>query len=134
MRVLPVYNSALYCSQIVPVCLFAPLTSSSMSTSALRGGFCPHLIVCTRTIQQTIHLHLSVAVCTVRLLRAFLCCNLPEHGMSTCAATNITCFRALSDFQPKCSRSNSVLMVVVLDIILSDNGSVRALSYNDSYY
>ena len=101
---------------------FSSDTPRLMSASALRVGFCLPEPACDPRARFSNQC--TYPWRTVPRAFYFLCCNIPEYGMSTCTGTNITRFRAPSD-----SRSNSVLMMVVLDTTLNDNDSVRALSY-----
>ena len=85
----------------VPVCLFASLTLSSMSASALRVGFCTYgAHNCSFALARFSKPYTFTYLWrSVPCAFSFLCCDLPKHGMSTCTATNIICFRVLSEFQ-----------------------------------
>ena len=112
----------------VPVCLFASLTLSSMSASALRVGFCIYgAHTCSFALarfskQYTFNYLWRSVPCTFKapscavIFPSMACRHALPQTLSV-----FVCFRTC--------RSNSVLMMVVLDMALSDDDSVCALSY-----
>ena len=86
-------------SSVAIVRLVAPQTLDLMLESALRVGFAlPKPSLDRSHAHNSANIALSLIRGGMYRVHSFMCCNLPEYGMSTCTGTKITCFRVLSDF------------------------------------